>query len=59
MYLARTYTNTTLNEIAQALGGKDHSTVMNGVDRIEQMLKKDAELSRNVDIIVKKLNPTP
>ena len=59
MYLARTYTNTTLNEIAQALGGKDHSTVMNGVDRIEQMLKKDTELSRNVDIIVKKINPAP
>ncbi len=57
MYLAKKYTDNSLQSIGDFIGGKDHTTVSYGADRIEEDIKKDERLKSNIDIIVKKLNP--
>ena len=59
MYLCRKYVpNNTFDEIGQVLGGRDHTTIMNGEGRIRDALKVDAEIARTVDILTKKINPS-
>ncbi|MCF8121733.1 MAG: chromosomal replication initiator protein DnaA, partial [Desulfarculaceae bacterium] len=48
MYLARRLTKASFPEIGQALGGKDHSTVVKGVQRVEKLLAQDPELADTV-----------
>ena len=57
MYLCREHTDSSLEEIGKILGKKDHTTVMSGVDKIKSMKSYDDDLNKNLDIIVKKLNP--
>ncbi|WP_026495448.1 chromosomal replication initiator protein DnaA [Butyrivibrio sp. WCD3002] len=57
MYLCREYTDAPLEEIGRALGKKDHTTVMSGINKIKDLLIGDNEVSRTIDIINKKLNP--
>ena len=56
MYLSKTYTENSLQSIGDYIGGKDHSTVGYGAERIEEDMKKDINLKTNIDMIVKKLN---
>ena len=58
MYLCREYTDSSLEEIGKTLGKKDHTTVMSGVDKIKAMTAYDDDLNKNLDIIIKKLNPS-
>ena len=58
MYLCREHTDASLEEIGKLLGKKDHTTVMNGINKIKQKMAKDDELTKNIDVIVKKLNPS-
>ncbi len=58
MYLAREYTDAPLEEIGKALGKKDHTTVMSGVNKIKELLNGDNDVSRTIDVINKKLNPS-
>jgi chromosomal replication initiator protein len=48
MYLARRLTGLSFPEIGKALGGKDHSTVVKGVQRVEKMMAQDPELTDTV-----------
>ena len=57
MYLIRTMTETPLKAIGIILGGKDHSTVKYGVEKITAELKTDETLSNTITIIKKKINP--
>ena len=57
MYLIRTMTETPLKAIGIILGGKDHSTVKYGVEKITAELKTDETLSKTINIIKKKINP--
>ena len=56
MYILREYTGLTLDRIGKELGGKDHTTVMHGADKIKEDLRTNDELKSNVDSILKKLN---
>ena len=58
MYLSREYTDAPLEEIGRALGKKDHTTVMSGINKIKDLLTGDNEVSRTVDVLMKKLNPS-
>ena len=58
MYLCREYTDASLEEIGKILGKKDHTTVMSGINKIKQKMSFDDELNKNIDIIMKKLNPS-
>ncbi len=58
MYLCREHTDASLEEIGKVLGKKDHTTVMSGINKIKQKVDIDEELKKNLDIIIKKLNPS-
>ncbi len=58
MYLCREYTVLALKSIGNAVGGKDHATVINGIKRIEEKMNEDPAFKASIDTIIKKLNPT-
>ncbi len=56
MYLARKLTGLTFNEIGKELGGRDHSTIMNGYEKIYTAINnKDKDILMAVNIFIKKL----
>ena len=57
MYLCREMTDVPLKAIGSILGGRDHSTVNHGVQKVADELKTDEALSNTIDIIKKKINP--
>lgn len=58
MYLCRKLTDTSLISVAKILGKKDHTTVINGVEKIAAEIERDEELRNKIDIIIKKINPS-
>ncbi len=48
MYLIRAETGASLPQIGQVLGGRDHTTVLYGCERVTEMLEEDVELRREV-----------
>ena len=57
MYLCRDLTDTSLNNIAKFLGKKDHTTVIHGINKIEEEMRINDDLRSKIEIIKKKLNP--
>ena len=56
MYLCNKYTDLSLASIGQALGNKDHTTVLHGSKKIKADLEKDDQLRNMISVITKKLN---
>jgi chromosomal replication initiator protein len=52
MYLARQLTHASLAEVGRAFGGKDHTTVLHAVDKIQTLLQEDPKLRKTVDGII-------
>jgi chromosomal replication initiator protein len=48
MYLIREETSASLPEIGNALGGRDHTTVMYGCDKINDLMEQDDNLRRQI-----------
>ena len=57
MYLCRDMLSTPLQTIGSHLGGRDHTTIIHGADKISADLKKDEVLKNTIDILKKKINP--
>ena len=57
MYLCRKMTDTPLKTIGLLLGGRDHSTVNHGVDKVSTDVENNETLSNTISIIKKKINP--
>jgi chromosomal replication initiator protein len=55
MYLSRKETQASLPEIGEALGGRDHTTVIYGVEKIEGQMEEDTTLRREVMAIQEQL----
>lgn len=51
MYLAKELTDYSLPEIGRRFGGRDHTTVLHAVRKIEGLLPKGGEVARQVDEI--------
>ncbi|MCD8519801.1 MAG: chromosomal replication initiator protein DnaA [Alphaproteobacteria bacterium] len=51
MYLAKQLTARSLPEIGRKFGGRDHTTVMHAVRKVEELLDEDAQIAQDVDII--------
>lgn len=49
MYLAKRLTQRSLPEIGRKFGNRDHTTVLNGVKRIEALCKTDPQLADDVE----------
>jgi len=48
MYLARELTDLSFPQIGEKLGGRDHTTIMHGHEKIEDLFDKDEELRQQV-----------
>ena len=55
MYLARKMTGASFPEIGERFGGKDHTTVMHNVRKIEGSLLKDLDLKAHVESLERQL----
>ncbi len=56
MYLIRVLLDTPFIKIGKAFGGKDHATVMNGVNKVEKQLKTDETLKTVINELKERLN---
>ncbi|MFQ6016355.1 MAG: chromosomal replication initiator protein DnaA [Anaerolineae bacterium] len=56
MYLAREMTDASLPQIGQELGGRDHSTIMYGHDKIADQLEKDEQLRQQLLAIKERIH---
>ena len=52
MYLSRQLTHASLSEVGRAFGGKDHTTVLHAVDKIQNLLQEDPKLRKIVDGLI-------
>ena len=55
MYLAKTLTLRSLPEIGRRFGGRDHTTVLHAVRKIEALVAKDIALSDEVELLKRQL----
>lgn len=55
MYLIRTLLDTPFTRIGAMFGGKDHSTVMSGVEKVERELKTNSNLQEAINELKKRL----
>ncbi len=55
MYLSKKLTTKSLPEIGRKFGGKDHTTVMHAVKRIEELSRGDKEFAGDVELLMKML----
>ncbi len=53
MYLAKKMTARSLPEIGRRFGGRDHSTVLHAVRKIEDLIKTDDRLAREVALLIR------
>ena len=56
MYLARQMTHSSLSEIGRAFGGKDHTTVLHAVDKIQTLMQEDPKLHKTIDGLIQSIN---
>ncbi len=59
MYLCRTLTSHSLPEIGRLFGGRDHTTVMHGCRKIEELRGRDPSLAQTLRNLRRKLEATP
>ncbi|MBO6280547.1 MAG: chromosomal replication initiator protein DnaA [Bacilli bacterium] len=55
MYLIRKYIDIPLKKIGEMFGGKDHTTVMSAITKVDKELKTDAQLQSAVEDLEKKI----
>ncbi len=51
MYLCKQLTSRSLPEIGRRFGGRDHTTVMHGVKRIEELRVQDGQIAEDLEIL--------
>jgi chromosomal replication initiator protein len=55
MYLAKSLTSRSPPEIGRRFGGRDHTTVLHSVRKVEQMMKDDADLTQEIELLKRML----
>ena len=58
MYLCRELTDISLKNIAKVLDKKDHSTIINGITKIQDEINNNSDFANQIAIIKKKITPT-
>ncbi|MBR9650526.1 chromosomal replication initiator protein DnaA [Thalassovita aquimarina] len=51
MYLCKQLTSRSLPEIGRRFGGRDHTTVMHGVKRIEELRQQDGQIAEDLEML--------
>ena len=49
MYLSRQLTHASLSDIGRAFGGKDHTTVIHAVSKLQLLIQEDPKLKQTID----------
>ena len=55
MYLCKLHTTRSYPDIGRRFGGRDHTTVLHGVKKIEQLIGTDEQIARDVEALSRKL----
>ena len=55
MYLAKQLTTRSLPEIGRKFGGRDHTTVMHAVKKVEELSAGDMSFNEDVDLLKRML----
>lgn len=55
MYLAKVLTTASLPEIGRKFGGRDHTTVIHAIRKVEELLEIDTQLSEDVHVLKRSL----
>lgn len=55
MYLSKQLTSRSLPEIGRRFGGRDHTTVIHGVRRIEELKAKDSQIAEDLELLRRSL----
>jgi chromosomal replication initiator protein len=51
MFLAKTLTSKSLPEIGRGFGGRDHTTVIHAVRKVEQLRETDSQLADDIELL--------
>ena len=51
MYLSKQMTSRSLPEIGRRFGGRDHTTVLHGVKRIEELKQQDGQIAEDLELL--------
>ena len=51
MYLAKHLTTRSLPEIGRRFGGRDHTTIMHGIRKVEELRGADVQLAEDIDLL--------
>jgi chromosomal replication initiator protein len=55
MFLCKRLTTRSLPEIGRRFGGRDHTTVMHAIKRIEELTQTDSQLADDVEMLRRSL----
>jgi len=55
MYLSKQLTSRSLPEIGRRFGGRDHTTVMHGVRRIDELKAVDNQIAEDLELLRRSL----
>lgn len=58
MYLCKQMTTVPLEAIGNLLGGRDHSTIIHGANKIAEEYEKEEDLRQQIEAIKKKISPS-
>lgn len=56
MWLSKTMTNRSLPEIGKRFGGRDHTTILHGVKKIEELKQTDSGLAEDLELLRRALD---
>jgi len=52
MYLSRQLTHASLSDVGRAFGGKDHTTVLHAVTKLQTLIQEDPKLKQTIDTLI-------
>ena len=58
MYLCRELTDISLKNIAKVLDKKDHSTIINGITKIQDEINNNSDFAAQINVIKKEITPS-
>lgn len=56
MYLIKKFLDKSLVDIGKAFGGKDHTTVMNALDRVKNLQSADQDISKDIEDLEQRIH---
>ena len=56
MYLSKQLTSSSLPEIGRKFGGRDHTTVMHAIKKVEELQNADKDFAGNVELLLRMLS---